>query len=66
MCIIVLQQGAYNSLATVRLSLHVFGQASTYRITGTWHPWLGLHMQVHKLIIDLLRNVTSYTALFSA
>ena len=24
----------------------------------------GLHMQVHKLFIDLLRKVTSYTALF--
>ena len=26
--------------ATVSLSIHVFGQASTCRITGVWHPWL--------------------------
>ena len=26
--------------ATVSLSIHVFGQASTCRITGIWHPWL--------------------------
>ena len=28
------------------------------------HVGLLVHMQVHKLIIDLLRNVKSYTALF--
>ena len=27
-------------------------------------PLTGLHMQVHKLIGDLLQNVTSYTALY--
>ena len=26
--------------ATVSLSIHVSGQASTCRITGIWHPWL--------------------------
>ena len=26
--------------ATVSLSIQVFGQASTCRITGMWHPWL--------------------------
>ena len=33
-------------------------------LTGTCHPWLDYNMQVHELIIDLLRNVTSHTALF--
>ena len=27
-------------------------------------PLAGLHMQVRKLIVDLLRTVTSHTALF--
>ena len=35
-------------------------------IQDYWYlaPLAGLHMQVYKLIIDPLRNVTSYTALF--